>query len=259
MKKPIPIGVSPRHVHLAKDDFHRLFGPGAALTRVRDLTQGGQFASEQMVILATPVGRIENVRALGPYRGATQVELARTEAVRLGLDPPVRDSGDHESTPGLTIIGPQGRVEISQGVILAMRHVHMTAADARDYDVVNKEIVFMAVAAPPMGEIKSAPRTVIYGDVLIRVHESFRLDFHLDTDEANACGAKTGDLAVLFKIGSVPLQNDRKYYPKKKLYSERDVLNAARDGMMILVENGTILTPAARDLGRMRGVLEFRG
>jgi len=258
VKKPIPIGVSPRHVHLCKEDFHRLFGPEATMTRVRDLTQGGQFASEQMVILATPVGRLENVRVLGPFRSTSQVELARTEAVRLGLDPPVRDSGDHEGSPGLTIIGPAGRVEIPQGVILAQRHVHMTPADARDYDVVDKEIVFMAVAAPPSGEIKSAPRTVIFGDALIRVHESFRLDFHLDTDEANACGAQTGDLAVLFKIGSVPLSSDRRYYPKKKLYSERDVMNAARDGMVILIDNSTILTPAARDLGRARGIFEFR-
>ncbi len=258
MKKPIPIGVSPRHVHLSKDDFHRLFGPEATMTRVRDLTQGGQYASEQLVTLATPVGRLENVRALGPYRSATQVELAKTEAVRLGLDPPVRDSGDHDGTPGITIIGPQGRVTIPQGVILAQRHVHMTPADTRDYQVVDKEIVFLAMTGTALGQGKSAPRTTIFGDVLIRVHESFQLDFHLDTDEANAAGAQTGDLAVLFKIGSVPLTNDRKYYPKKKLYSERDVMNAARDGMTILVEKDTILTPAAKDLGRTKGVLEFR-
>lgn len=253
------MGVSPRHVHLSKEDFHRLFGPEASLTRTRDLTQKGQYASEQMVTLATPVGRIENVRVLGPFRSASQVELAKTEAVRLGLDPPVRDSGDHEGTPGLTLIGPAGRVEISSGVMLAQRHVHMTPKDARDYDVVDKEIVFMALSAPTPENVKSAPRTIIFGDVLIRVSENYRLDFHLDTDEANAAGAKTGDLAVLFKIGSVPLQNTRKYYPKKRLYSERDVLNALRDGMTILIERDTILTPAARDMGRARGVFENRG
>ncbi|MFH1861326.1 MAG: phosphate propanoyltransferase [bacterium] len=258
MKKTIPIGVSPRHVHLSKDDFQQLFGSDATLTRTHDLSQKGQFASEQMIALATPVGRIERVRVLGPFRSATQVEIARSDAVRLGLDPPVRDSGDHEGTPGLTLLGPKGRVETPQGVILAQRHVHMTPADARDFSVVDKEIVFMAVATQTHDSVRSAQRTVIFGDALVRVHPDFRLDFHLDTDEANAVLARTGDQAVLFKIGSVPLQNSRKYYPKKRLYSERDVMNAARDGLFILVEKDTILTPAARDLGRAKGVLEFR-
>lgn len=258
MKKPIPVGVSPRHVHLTKEDFHNLFGPEAALERTRDLTQKGQFASGQLLTLATPVGRFENVRVLGPFREASQVELARTDSVRLGLDPPVRDSGDLEDSPGSTLIGPAGRVELSRGVILAQRHVHMTPKDARDYDVVDKELVFMALAAPVPPDVRSSPRTVVFGDVLIRVHENFRLDFHLDTDEANASGARTGDQAVLYKIGGVPMQSDRKYYPQKRLYSERDVLNADRDGLIILVERSTILTPAARDLGRQKGLFEYR-
>lgn len=257
MKKPIPIGVSPRHVHLSKEDFHRVFGEEETLTRIRDLTQKGQFASQQLVTLATSVGRIENVRVLGPFRSASQVELAKTEAVRLGLSPPVRDSGDHAGTPGITIIGPAGRVEIPQGVILAQRHVHMTPADARAYDVIDKEIVFMAVATPP-GNTPSSPRTTIFGDVLIRVDANYRLDFHLDTDEANAANVRTGDLAVLFKVGSAPVRNQRRYYEKKRLYNERDVLNALRDGAVILVEKTTILTPAARDLGRAKGVFEYR-
>ena len=258
MKKPIPVGVSPRHVHLTKANFHGLFGPEAALERTRDLTQKGQFASEQLLTLATPVGRFENVRVLGPFRSASQVELARTDAVRLGLDPPIRDSGDLEGSPGLTLIGPAGRVELTSGVILAQRHVHMTPKDARDYDVVDKELVFMALAAPVPAEVRSSPRTVVFGDVLIRVHENFRLDFHLDTDEANASGARTGDQAVLFKIGGVPLQSERKYYPKKRLYSERDIMNADREGLIILVERDTIITPAARDMGRQKRVFEFR-
>lgn len=258
MKKPIPVGVSPRHVHLSKDDFHSLFGPEAMLSRVRDLTQGGQFASEQLVTLATPLGRIENLRVLGPFRSATQAELAKSEAVRLGLNPPVRDSGDHEASPGLTIIGPMGRTEIHQGVILAQRHVHMTPANAREYQVVDKEIVFMALSPRGTTQTRSAPRTVIFGDVLIRIHESFQLDFHLDTDEANACGAVTGDPALLFRLGSVPLDNNRKYYPRKRLYTEHDVHKAAREGSIILVEKGTILTPAARDAGRVKGVFEFK-
>lgn len=258
MKKPIPVGVSPRHVHLSKEDFHRLFGPDATLERTKDLTQKGQYATDQFVTLATSVDRIENVRVLGPFRDASQVELARSDAVRLGLDPPVRDSGDHEGSPGLTLIGPAGRVELSQGVILAWRHVHMTAKDARDYDVVDKEIVFMALCAPTPQNLRSAARTIIFGDVLIRVDESFRLDFHLDTDEANAAGTRTGDPAVLFKVGAAPLDSGRKYYPQKRLYSEHDVRRAEREGMIILIERDTILTPAARDLGRAKGLFEFR-
>ncbi len=258
MKKPIPVGVSPRHVHLYKEDFHRLFGADATLTRTQDLTQKGQFASEQFVTVATTLSRIDNLRVLGPFRNDTQVELARTDAVRLGLDPPVRDSGDHEETPGLTVIGPMGRVEISQGVILAQRHVHMTARDARDYEVVDKELVFMALGASAPEHVRSSPRTVVFGDVLIRVHENFRLDFHLDTDEANASGAQTGDSAVLFKIGAAPVLNKRRYYLKKRLYTEHDVRVAERDGMVILVENNTILTPSARDMGRVKGLFEFR-
>jgi len=258
VKKPIPVGVSPRHAHLNKEDFHRLFGPDANLTRTHDLSQKGQFASEQFITVATSVGRIENLRVLGPFRDGSQVELALTDAVRLGLNPPVRDSGDHEATPGITLIGPEGRTEIQQGVILALRHVHMTPKDARDYQVVDKEIVFMALAAPTPNSVRSSQRTVIFGDVLIRVHENFRLDFHLDTDEANASGAKTGDEAILFKIGAAPLENDRLYYPKKRLYSEYDVRKADNDGMIILIERDTILTPSARDLGRAKGLFEFR-
>ncbi|MFH1735771.1 MAG: phosphate propanoyltransferase [bacterium] len=258
MKKPIPVGVSPHHVHLSKEDFHNLFGPESKLTRTADLTQKGQFAAEQFITLATSVGRLENVRVLGPFRSASQVELSRTDSVHMGLNPPIRDSGDHQGSPGMTLIGPEGRIEIKQGVIIAQRHVHMTPKDARDYNVVDGEIVFMAISAPVVGNVRSAPRTVIFGDVLVRVDENYRLDFHLDTDEANASGAKTGDQAILFKIGSAPLQNERKYYPQKRLYSEHDVREASRKGMTILIEKDTILTPAARDLGRIEGILEFR-
>ncbi|TKJ38413.1 phosphate propanoyltransferase [candidate division LCP-89 bacterium B3_LCP] len=258
VKKPISVGISPRHIHLSKEDFHRLFGPDATLTRTRDLTQKGQFASEQFVTLATSVGRIENVRVLGPFRDASQVELSATDAVGLGLNPPVRDSGDHEGSPGITITGPSGRVDIPEGVILAQRHVHMTPKDAREYNVVDKEIVFMALSAPTPNSMRSAPRTVIFGDVLIRISENYRLDFHLDTDEANASGARTGDSSVLFKIGGAPLDDNRQYYPEKRLYSEFDVRKARQEGMIILIEKDTILTPSALDLGREKGLFEFR-
>ena len=142
MKKPINVGVSPRHVHLSKDDFHRLFGVDATLTRTKDLSQKGQYASEQFVTIATSIGRIENLRILGPFRDASQVELAGTEAVRLGLNPPVRDSGDHEDTPGITLIGPQSRVDLKQGVILAQRHVGILG---RTFDRSARRIEFAVV------------------------------------------------------------------------------------------------------------------
>jgi hypothetical protein len=134
----------------------------------------------------------------------------------------------------------------------------MTPKAARDYNVIDKEIVFMALAATPPDGMRSAPRTVIFGDVLIRVHEGYRPDFHLDTDEANASGAQTGDAAVLFKFGAAPVINKKKYYPQKRLYSEHDVLTAEREGMVILVEKDTLLTPSARDAGRIKGIFEFR-
>jgi len=138
MKKkefPIIAGVSNRHVHLSREDLDLLFGKGYALTPTKDLGQPGQFACKEMVTIVGPKGSIENVRILGPERKDTQIEISLTDAFKLGVMPPVRDSGDIEGTPGITIIGPNGKLEKEKGVIIAKRHVHMHPSDAEKFGV----------------------------------------------------------------------------------------------------------------------------
>ena len=252
MNKPIPIGVSPRHIHLCKNNFIRLFGDKAFLTKRNDLTQGGQFASGETVTIATATGRFDNVRILGPFRKNTQVEVSAGDAFELGLTPPVRDSGVHDATPGITIIGPAGKVEQSKGVILAQRHIHMTPTDARERGLQDKDIVWVAVNkdAPP----KSGGRKIIFGDVIVRVNPTYRLDFHLDTDEANAAGVKTGDMAYILDGDPLSAGEPEAVYPRKRVYSEHDVRKARVKGEKILLEKGTILTPSAKDYGYKWGV-----
>ncbi|HOA17337.1 MAG: phosphate propanoyltransferase [Fervidobacterium sp.] len=192
MKKkefPIIAGVSNRHVHLSREDLDLLFGKGYALTPTKDLGQPGQFACKEMVTIVGPKGSIENVRILGPERKDTQIEISLTDAFKLGIMPPVRDSGDIEGTPGITIIGPNGKLEKEKGVIIAKRHVHMHPSDAEKFGVKDKDIVKVIV--------ENGDRKLIFDDVLIRVSEKFALEFHVDTDEANAALLKTGDVVYI--------------------------------------------------------------
>ncbi|HPC25379.1 MAG TPA: phosphate propanoyltransferase [Fervidobacterium sp.] len=192
MKKkefPIIAGVSNRHVHLSREDLDLLFGKGYTLTPTKDLGQPGQFACKEMVTIVGPKGSIENVRILGPERKDTQIEISLTDAFKLGIMPPVRDSGDIEGTPGITIIGPNGKLEKEKGVIIAKRHVHMHPSDAEKFGVKDKDIVKVIV--------ENGDRKLIFDDVLIRVSEKFALEFHVDTDEANAALLKTGDVVYI--------------------------------------------------------------
>ena len=252
-KIAIPIGVSPRHIHASKEDFTALFGEGSFLTKRKDLTQSGQFAAEQTVILSTAMGRIEQVRILGPFRGNTQVEISASEAVNLGLQPPVRDSGDHQGSPGITIIGPKGVVQLKQGVILAQRHIHMTPAEAKKFGVMDKQVVWAAVNSVNKTGVRSESRPVIFGGVLVRVDPSYRLDFHLDTDEANAAGVSTGDLAYIVDSLEENAASEGNIYPRKRVYSENDIRLAKKEGKVILREKGVIFTPSALDYGKRWG------
>ncbi|MGB4262531.1 MAG: phosphate propanoyltransferase [Fervidobacterium sp.] len=195
MKKkefPIIAGVSNRHVHLSKEDLETLFGPGYQLTPTKDLGQPGQFACKETVTIVGPKGSIENVRILGPVRKETQIEVSLTDAFKLGVTPPVRDSGDIEETPGIVIIGPNGKkIEKEKGVILAKRHVHMIPEDAEKFGVKDKDIVKVIV--------DHGNRRLIFDDVLVRVSEKFALEFHVDTDEANAALLKTGDVVYILE------------------------------------------------------------
>jgi len=180
----IPVGVSNRHIHLSKEHLAELFGKDYELVVLKELSQPGQFAAAETVTVAGPKGRIENVRILGPARSMTQLEISKTDSFKLGIDPPVRLSGDIDGTPGITIHGPNAIVTIENGVIIAKRHIHMTPQDAKRFSVKDRQVVRVKT----LGE-----RALIFDEVVVRVSENFALDMHIDTDEANAAGLKTGD------------------------------------------------------------------
>ncbi|MBI4778987.1 phosphate propanoyltransferase [Candidatus Falkowbacteria bacterium] len=175
----VPIEISARHVHLSKPDLEKLFGPGFELSKYKDLSQTGQFAAEEKVKLIGPGGELDGVRILGPCRKETQVEISETEARALGLNPPVRDSGNLSDTPGIKIVGPKGNVVLKQGVILALRHIHIDPASAAKFEVKNYDRVKVDT---------SGDRDLMFENVLVRVDPSFKLAMHIDTDEANAAG-----------------------------------------------------------------------
>jgi propanediol utilization protein len=186
----IPISISVRHVHLSKEHLEQLFGKGYTLTPHSELSQPGQFACEEVVEVVGPKGSLKSVRILSPLRSMTQVEISRTDEFQLGIDAPIRASGNLENTPGVTLIGPAGTLELPQGVIQAERHIHMHPDDARRFGVHDKDYVMIKVG----GE-----RGIIFDDVLVRVNESYRLDMHVDTDEANAADLHPGSVGILIK------------------------------------------------------------
>lgn len=174
------IETSARHVHVSKEDMETLFGAGATLTHKKDLSQPGQFACEERVTVVGPKGEMAGVSILGPERPATQVELSLSDARKLGLAAPIRESGDVEGSVGCKIVGPAGEVEIAQGVIAAKRHIHMTPADAAELNVADKEVVNV--------KVETEQRSLVFGDVVVRVNPNFALAMHIDTDESNAAG-----------------------------------------------------------------------
>jgi acetate kinase len=182
-KEPFLIEVSAHHIHLSQEHIEALFGKGHQLTWQSDLSQPGQFACTEQLTITGPKGRVEKVRVLGPARKETQVEISMTEQFKLGIHPPIRESGDLKGTPGCTLEGTEGNVTIEQGVICALRHVHMTPSDALRYGVKDKSTVRVRI---------EGDRELIFGDVLIRVSPNYSLAMHIDTDEANAANLKTG-------------------------------------------------------------------
>ncbi len=188
---PIPVGVSAHHVHLCQEHVEALFGPGHTLTPAKALYQASEFACVEKVDLHGPGGRVERVRVLGPARPRTQVEISRTEEYKLGIDAPIRASGDLRGTPGLRLEGLVGSVDIEEGVICAQRHIHMSPEDALAFGVKDRDVVRVEIG----GE-----RSLIYGDVLVRVKPAYRLEMHLDTDEANAGEIDTGMAARIDSI-----------------------------------------------------------
>lgn len=178
-RPPLVVSISARHIHLTDADVETLFGKGKTLTKMKDLYQDGFFAAAETVMLIGPRKRmLPSVRILGPTRKASQVELAFTDAISLGIDPPVRESGKLDGSPGCVLVGPAGVVELHQGVIRAERHVHMGPADAAYYGVKDKDRMKL--------RIEAAGCTTTFENVLVRVGEGIKLEVHLDTDEGNA-------------------------------------------------------------------------
>lgn len=284
---PVPIGVSARHVHLCAEHLIALFGPGHELASRNPLSQPGQFAAEETVVVAGPGGALEHVRVLGPVRGRSQVELATTDCFAIGILAVVRDSGDIAGSPGVVLVGPAGSVALAEGAIVAARHLHMTTLDARHLAIANGD--FVSVIAG------DGRRAAMFDSVVCRVSDSYRLELHLDTDEANAAGCRSGDMAWIVSPGvaasgiaggasrtvraaasagasasvfasvSAPVSGPASApevacepmdLTARVVITEEDVLEAARSQPQraIVASAGAIVTPLARDAIRRTGV-----
>lgn len=189
-KLMVPIGISNRHIHLSKEDLEVLFGKGYTLTKYKDLKQPGQFAAKETVRLVGKKGEFSKVRILGPVRKETQVEISKSDGFVIGVDAPIKESGMLEATPGIKLIGPAGIVEKSNGVIAALRHIHMPTEVAKKYSLNDRDFVTVKTE----GE-----RETEFSKVLVRVSDNYELEIHLDMDEANASGAKNGDCVTIIK------------------------------------------------------------
>ena len=192
MELKIPIEISAKHIHLCREDFEVLFGKGKELTFVKELSQPGQFLSRERLIIEGPRGRMENVAILGPFRNNTQVELAITDTRKLGIEKVIRQSGDIKGTPGCRLIGPEGSIDLAEGVIVAKRHIHMTPSDAYRMHVKDNEEVFVIT--------QSYERALICANVVVRVHPDFVLAMHVDTDEGNAFDHSEEQYGVILKL-----------------------------------------------------------
>ena len=184
MNRPVLIETSARHIHVSRRVLDILFGEGYELTNKKDLSQPGQFACEERVQVIGPKGSFPAVSILGPVRPETQVELSAGDARSIGVKAPIRESGDLEGSGGCKLVGPKGEVELNDGVIIAKRHIHMTPADAEKYNLVDKQIVNV--------KVETDGRSLIFGDVIVRVSPSYALAMHIDTDESNAASCVPG-------------------------------------------------------------------
>ena len=255
-----PVAISGRHVHLSKNDFEKLFGPGKTMTKARDLSQPGQFSCEETVEVIGPKASIQKVRVLGPERSDTQVEVSVTDCFKLGIKPDIRMSGNIAGTVGCTLAGPAGKITINAGVIVAARHVHLSDDQAASYGVKDGDAISL---------MTPSPRDGIIGNITVRVSKEFDLEVHLDTDEANGNGILCGTILEAAK------GNDFSFWlskpagthesaaactqtppaPALELITERDINKALVRGEKTLycTANGFI-SPAAADRAKERGI-----
>ena len=188
IKNAIPVGISNRHIHLSQQDLESLFGEGYELTPIKELKQPGQYAAKETVLIAGPKGTFEKVRVLGPVRPVSQIEISKSDSFTLGIKPPVRESGDLTNAATLTVIGPFGSVIMEKKVIIAKRHIHMTPIEAEQLNVIDRQLVSIRVEGERGGTLD---------EVVIRVSDQFRLECHLDMDEANALGISNNQMITI--------------------------------------------------------------
>lgn len=271
--KFVPVGISARHVHLSQGDIAALFGPGYELTPLKPLVQPGQYAAREQLTLVGPKGELGKVRILGPARAETQIELSFTDAMKLGIkNCPIRMSGDLAGTPGLKLVGPRGELTVTQGVIVAQRHLHLSGPQAQAYGVHDKQVVSVRV---------TGARPCLLEGVVCRVGEGHELEIHIDTDEANACALQNGDLLELVFPGQseghhcqgtcrsgggctcghhsapapTPAPPAEPEQEPLDLVTERDINDAFRDSHpQVLCTKKALITPAAADRAAETGI-----
>lgn len=241
-RREVSIGVSNRHIHVSPKDFEALFGKGKSLGVQRVISQPGQFAASESISVTGPKGTLEGVRIVGPARGATQLELSPSDARNLGIEAPVVVSGKLEkSAGGVSLEGPAGKVTLESGVIVAQRHMHVAPGDGRKLGVADGDRV--AIECGPAG------RRATLHDVIVRMGPTHATELHLDLDEANAAGVKTGDKAIIVARSDVPAAGK-----KRPLLTERDVAALAARGEKVSPRGPYLLTPAARDRAKALGI-----
>lgn len=190
MEKLVPVSLSNRHIHVSKEHLEILFGEGHELTKMKDLSQPGQYACDEKVDAVGPKGTLKGVRILGPVRPETQLEISMFDARAMGLEGMVRPSGKIQGTPGCTLIGPKGQVEIKEGVIVAARHIHLHTSDGEKFGLKDRDIVKVRVGDE---------RAVVFENVMVRVHPDFALDMHIDIEEGNAAGIGNGAMGEIIR------------------------------------------------------------
>lgn len=179
----VGVGISNKHLHLSDEDLERLFGAGATLTPFKELVQPGQFAADERVDIVGPKSTFKGIRIIGPTRKQSQVEISQTDARTLGIEPPVRESGKLQGSIGIKLVGPAGEIELEEGVIVALRHIHLSPAEAEEAGLKDQDLVDVQTFGS---------RPLIFQDVVIRSGEAHKREFHVDTDEANAAGIANG-------------------------------------------------------------------
>ena len=249
----IPIAVSARHVHLSEEHLAVLFGSGYQLNEKSPLSQPGQFAAHEQVTIVGPKNSIHHVRVLGPARALTQVEISATDARTLGIQAPLRYSGDIKGTASITIVGPKGSVYLQEGCIIAAAHIHMSLKDAEKFHVVDGQLVNVRV---------HSARPIVFSNVKVRVSQRYNLEMHVDTDEGNAAmisdntfgeivqGEHIQQISPLPKKDIINVSNIKVI--NKKLITEKDVMGWLEKE--IVVSKKTIITALAYDQARKRGI-----